>query len=105
MSDKISEEMLKFFDAVNGGTGPYGWIYAMEYDKYGIEHAKYRSCPGLESLILELERETVIIYYSSVSKKQKFTASFDSGYNFSHYTELSKIFDLLLVIPHLKNVH
>lgn len=69
VSDKITEEMLKFFDAVSGETGPYGWIYAAEYNKYGIEHAEFEGYPSRAYLDLYVRGKYLMIFYSFESNK------------------------------------
>ena len=67
---RVMDEMLKFFDAVGGGSGPYGWIYAMEHRKYGIKSAKFYTHKLLNCemhhLSLIVHGEKVVIYYDHV---------------------------------------
>ena len=64
---KVRDEMLKFFDAVSGGSGPYGWIYAAEYEKYGIDFAEHEPKEsfrhGIQFLTLRVYGRYIVIYY------------------------------------------
>lgn len=66
---EVRDEMLKFFDAVSGGSGPYGWIYAAEYDKYGIEYAEFESHPTRAYLDLRVRGKDMLIFYHFQSDK------------------------------------
>lgn len=72
---RVMDEMLKFFDAVSGGSGPYGWIYAAEYERYGIENAVHETCDIfgyiLEYLYLMINGKYVVICYGGNKKDEK----------------------------------
>lgn len=90
---KIRDEMLKFFDAVSGGTGPYGWIYAAEYYKYGIEHAEFENIASRAYLDLQVRGKYVLIFYAHESNK--FCASFFMDKEHIFCKSLPELFDHL----------
>lgn len=94
---EIRDEMLKFFDAVSGGTGPYGWIYAAEYEKYRVDFAEHQSHDvlglNLEYLTLKLYGRYVVIYYER--DKDKFAIN-SLSYRTLYCETLEELFNLLL---------
>lgn len=97
---KVRDEMLKFFDAVSGGSGPYGWIYAAEYEKYGIEFAEHETHEIfgviLEYLNLTIYGRYVVIYcHSNKIDVKKFVIN--SLHHITlHCETLDELFNLLL---------
>ena len=90
---KVRDEMLKFFDAVSGGSGPYGWIYAAEYYKYGIESAKFESHGSFRVYLdLYIRGKYVLIFY--IFEGERFCLNFiDKEHIFCN--SLSELFDHL----------
>jgi len=95
---RVMDEMLKFFDAVSGGTGPCGWIYAAEYDKYKIEFAKHESQEWLgliyEYLNIKICDKYVIIFYERNINTFYINSAFTS-YDTVSFVSLSELFDHL----------
>lgn len=92
---RVMDEMLKFFDAVSGGSGPYGWIYAAEYERYGIDFAEHESHDTLSEYL------TVKIYgkYTIISCKRGenifYLSSAFTSYKITRFESLPELFDYL----------
>lgn len=101
MSEAVMREMIKFFDAVSGGTGPYGWIYAMEHEKYGIECARFFTHTSeyrkeVHHLSLKVRGKKVLIYYDYVAELFRIDNFFTSVlYKCFEGKTLSELFDHL----------
>ena len=95
---RVMDEMLKFFDAVSSGSGPYGWIYAAEYERYGIDFAEHESNDILGSI---LEYLTMKIYgkYTIISYERDknifYLCSAFTSYKTTSFESLSELFDYL----------
>ena len=89
---RVMDEMLKFFDAVSGGSGPYGWIYAAEYERYGIEYARFGHIDYLFFLDLSIKGEFLCVSFSS--RGEVFHVNFLEKNHFS-CKSLSELFDHL----------
>lgn len=96
MSEAVMREMIKFFDAVSGGTGPYGWIYAMEHEKYGIEFAKHQTRDGLGFNLEYLELRVYGKYLVICCRRDIDRFAINSlGYRTLYFETLDELFDHL----------
>lgn len=95
---RVMDEMLKFFDAVSGGSGPYGWIYAAEYERYGIDFAEHESHEALgfifEYLTVKIYGKYTIISYER-HKNIFYLSSAFTSYKVTSFESLPELFDYL----------
>ena len=97
---RVMDEMLKFFDAVSGGSGPYGWIYAAEYERYRIENAEHETHDIfgaiLEYLNLIIYGKYVVICYNRNKKDEKKFTINSLHHRTLYCKTLDELFNLLL---------